>query len=74
VDTFKHHSWNIGILMSFVIRRLHFALNWLLSCGESWSKLDGGADRFPLATSGAPPHRAAEVDPMDGARLRVETR
>jgi len=33
--------------MSFVIKRLHFALNWLLSCGERWSKLDGGVIVYP---------------------------
>jgi hypothetical protein len=41
--------------------------------GLAASKLDSGANRFPLATFGGTARRAAEVDPMV-ATLPVETR
>ena len=67
VDTFKHLPLDSGILMSFAIRRLHFALDWSQSCAES-CRLDSGADRFTLEPSGATAYRAAEVDPMVAPR------
>jgi hypothetical protein len=68
MDTPATLALDRGIFMSFAIKRLHFALDWSQSCGERHGKLDGGADRFPLATSGASALRAAEVDAMVARR------